>query len=351
MSVAEEVRAIRHSVGLSRLDQVRYIAVTGARAFEALDQVVSGPLRVRDGQLMHSLLLTDDAHPLADVYVARDDEDFFLLAEGPTSGALVEHLRRHFPTDGSVQVEDRTATHGIVGLDGPYAWELLGATVDPEVIGLPYLTFYHHGSLLCYRAGKTGEYGYGVIAPRGDIDVLETRLRTVGAMFDLHAAGLDALDQCALENWFFNIRREGRERVTPIELQLQWRVSYKKQFVGSEALRRRRSDGPRVRITCLLADGPIEVGDAVAAVGATVGRVVNAGYSDIREEWVALALLELPWAYPGIDSLTIPSGSATPVMVRTVSPPVLQNRSLAVSPQLHSYATRAEYPAPPLVRR
>lgn len=351
MSVAEEVRAIRHSVGLSRLDHVQYIAVTGPRASEALDRLVSGPLRVRDGQMMHTLLLTDDAQPLADVYVARDDEEFFLLAESPAPGALVEHLRSHVPADGSVVVEDRTTSHGILGLDGPYAWELLGATVDPEVIGLPFLTFYHHHDTVCFRAGKTGEYGYGVIGPRGELEQLEHRMRKAGETFDLRSVGLDALDHCALENWFFNIRREGLEPVTPIELQLQWRVSYKKDFVGSEALRRRRAEGARVRLTCLIGNGPMTVGDAVVVEGVPIGRIVNTGYSDIREEWVALALLELPWAYPGIDCQTRPSSSATPTAARTVSPPVLQNRSLTVSPQLHSYTTRLEYPAPPLVRR
>jgi aminomethyltransferase len=351
MSLSDDIYAIRHGVGLSRLDHVRYLRVTGARAFEALDRVVSGPLRVRDGQLMHSLLLTDDARPFADIYLARDDEEFFMLSEGPSSDELVDHLRRHFPADGSVSVEDRTATSAILGLDGPYAWELLGATIDPEVIGLPYLTFYHHRSSLCYRAGKTGEYGYGMIVPRADADALEARMRSAGEMFDLRAVGLDALDQCALENWFFNIRREGREPVTPIELQLQWRVSYRKQFVGSDALTRRRADGARTRLTCIIADGAVAVGDSVFVDGNPIGRVVNAGYSHIREEWVALALIDIAWAYPGIDCTTAAGGATASVRAHTISPPVLQNRSLAVSPQLHSYSTRGEYSAPPLVRR
>ncbi|MEO7367008.1 MAG: glycine cleavage T C-terminal barrel domain-containing protein [Gemmatimonadaceae bacterium] len=349
MTLADEVHAIRHGVALSRLEHVRYLRVTGARAFEALDRVVSGPLRVRDGQLMHSLLLSDDARPFADIYLARDDEEFFLLAEGPSAADLVDHLRRHFPADGSVSVEDCTTTFAILGLDGPYAWELLGATIDPEVIGLPYLTFYHHRSSLCYRAGKTGEYGYGMIVPQAEASALEARMRAVGEAFDLQTVGLDALDQCALENWFFNIRREGREQVTPIELQLQWRVSYKKHFVGSEALTRRRADGALTRLTCIIADGTVAVGDSVFVDGDPIGRVVNAGYSDSRKEWVALALIDIGWAYPGIDCTSAPAGSTSSFHARTISPPVLQNRSLAVSPQLHSYSTRAEYPFPPLV--
>jgi aminomethyltransferase len=355
-----EVHAIRHSVGLSRLDHVHYLAITGPRAFEAVDQLVSGLLRVRDGQLMHTLMLTEDARPFADVYVARNDEEFVLLAEGPSREDLIAHVQRHLPTDGSATLEARSASHAIIGVDGPYAWELLGASLDPEVIGLPFLTFYHHRQWLCYRAGKTGEYGYGVIGPRADIDALEERMRSAGKAYDLVDVSLDALDQCALENWFFNIRREGRADVTPIELQLQWRVSYKKESTGSAALRQRRADGPAVRVTCLIAEGAVASGDAVMIGDTQAGTIVNAGYSDVRGDWVALALLDRSVAYPGIDCICHPAredwkGLANPsdraTKARTVSPPVLQNRSLVVSPQLHSYATRAEYPAPPIVRR
>lgn len=349
MTLSEEVNALRYSVGLSRLTHVHYLAVTGPRAPDVIDRLVSGLLRVRDGQAMHTLLLTDDARPLADAYVARNDEEFLLLAEGPSREELVAHVHRHLPSDGSAQLEDRSASHAIIGVDGPYAWELLGATLDPEVIGLPFLTFYHHRQWLCYRAGKTGEYGYGVIGPRDDIDQLEQSMRTMGEAYDLVNVGLDALDQCALENWFFNIRREGREDVTPIELQLQWRVSYRKDFTGSTALRERRAAGATVRLTCIIAGEAVAPGDMVMVGDTRAGSIVNAGYSDVRGDWVALALLDRSLAYPGIDCHVVSAGGAGPRPARTVSPPVLQNRSLVVSPQLHSYATRAEYPAPPLV--
>lgn len=350
MTLAAQVEAIRSSVALSRLDHVRYVRVRGEDAFDLLDGAVPAQLRVRDGQLLHTLLLDDGARPVADVYVGRDDEEFFLLAEGPEPDALVALLRRHAPDGADVAIEDASTTHAILGIDGPYAWELLGAAVDPEIIGLPYLSFYHKDAATVYRAGKTGEYGYGLIVPREGAEALEQRLRAKGTAYDLRDAGLEALDQCALENWFFNIRREGRAGVTPVELQLQWRVSYRKAFTGSDALRRRRVEGACERLTCLVADDAVAVGDSVMGEDGVIGRVVNAGWSDVLGEWAALALLDIAWAHPGIDALTI-SGAAGSAAARTVSPPLLMNRSLAVSPQLHSWFTRHEHAMPPLVRR
>lgn len=349
MALPDDVGAIRGSVAWSRLDHVAYIRVRGESAYEALDALFPSALKMRDGQMLHTMLLAADARPLADVYLCWDDEEFFLLAEGRESAELPGYLRQQF-AGRDVEVEDLTPTHAILSIDGPYAWELLGQVVDPEAIGLPYLTFYHQGSSICYRAGKTGEYGYGIIATRAAIDGLERRVIEMGRAFDARRVGLDALDQCALENWFFNIRREGREPVTPLELQLQWRVSSDKQFVGSDALARRRREGARQRITSLLASSELSVGDSVSLDGAPVGRVVNAGYSDSRGEWMALALIDLRWAHPGIDCFEV-AGAARPARARSVSPPVLNNRSLSVSPQLHSYLTRHEHVLPDLVRR
>lgn len=349
MTLPDDVAAIREGVAYSRLDDVSYIRIRGGTAYAALDALFPSALKMRDGQLLHTMLLTDDARPFADAYLCWDDEEFFILAEGPPSAVLAAWLRENLRgTD--IVVEDCSETHAILALDGPYAWELLGLLVDPEAIGLPYLTFYHHGDSICYRAGKTGEYGYGIIARRDEAERLEKRLVEIGRAFNLRRVGRETLEQCALENWFFNIRREGAEAVTPIELQLQWRVSYQKSFAGSDALSRRRRDGAKQRLTSLLMNGEIARGDIVSLEGKPVGRIVNAGFSHVRAEWMALALIDVAWAYPGIASFAV-AGRAGTATARSVSPPVLNNRSLSVSPQLHSYATRQEYPMPDLVRR
>lgn len=345
MSLPDEMAALRGSVAMSRLDHVSHLRLRGSDVYQAVDRFCTSALRLRDGQMLHTLLLDEEARCLADAYLCADDEEFILLAEGASADRLADHLR-----DGGIEVEDLSTSHAIVSLDGPYAWELLGLVIDPEAIGLPYLTFYHRAGWICYRAGKAGEYGYGIIVPREDVADLENRLLEKGRALDLCEVGLDALDQGALENFFFNIRREGREPVTPIELQLQWRVFYRKDFVGSHALKRRKREGPRERLTCLIASEMIAPGDEVRLDDTLVGRIVNAGYSHVRDDWIALALLDIAWAYPGIDRF-VASREGTPISLRSVSPPVLTNRSLLVSPQLHSYSTRHEARVPFVVRR
>jgi len=163
------------------------------------------------------------------------------------------------------------------------------------------MTFFDMESWVCFRAGKTGEYGYDMLMPADKADETRERLVEVGQAFELGTADLETLDQCALENWFFNIRREGRSGASPIELQLQWRLSYNKEYVGFEAVRAQRKAGPVVRLTCLLADAELAVDDQIAHDGQTIGRIVNAGFSSVRGDWVGLALIETALAHPGID--------------------------------------------------
>lgn len=348
MGVPEEVAAIRHSAALSRMDHVRCVCVRGGRAYEALNRIVTSDLRVRDGQMIHSLLLDDDGHIVADIHLACDGEEFLILSEGPSSVELQLYLHRHLPASGA-EFEDWSETQGLIMINGPYAWELLALLAGGDVVGLPYLTLFHFDDGICFRAGKTGEYGYGILVPRESLEGLWNRLLELGGAVDAVVAGLDALDQCALENWYFNIRREGREPVTPVELQLQWRLSSSKPYVGSESVARRRQDGLRQRITCLATDGPIATGDAVVIEGSAAGRVVNAGYSSILDCWIALGLVDLRWAHSGIGVFQL-RGAQGEVGARSVSPPLLNNRSLHVSPQIHSYQTRHEFAFPPLPR-
>jgi len=340
----DPTHAVRHSVALSRQDHFVHFRISGAGAFEAADRVFSRELYVRDGQISQGLLLEEDGTVFADCLLANDEGDYFMLTEGPDPETLRGYLARHFDGIGDVTIEDVGARVGIIGVDGPYAWELIARLVGPEVIGLPFLTFFHFDDVVCCRAGKTGEYGYLILAPLDTLPGLWDELISLGTSLDVGTVDLAALDSCALENWFFNIRAEGRFGLTPLELQLQWRVSRQKPYIGSAALERRREEGIRRRLTCLASPSELAVEDTVLRDGAEIGVVLNAGRSPVRGEWVGLALLDLAYALPGVDALHIGEARGA----RSITPPVIANRSLYVNPQVHSYASREDDDFPPL---
>lgn len=346
MPLSSAVAAIRESVAVSVLDHVCILRLDGPDAFDAADRLFTRDLYLRDGQLSQGLLLREDGTIFADVYLAADDEDFFFVAEGPDAQALTAHVERWTGDFDELDIIHEHLAQATIALDGPYAWELMAAFAGPETIGLPYLTFFHLDGRVCYRAGKTGEFGYRLLVPRDEVETTLDALRTAGGHLEPGAADLEALDCCALENWFFNIRREGRAQIGPIELQLQWRVSYLKEFIGSDALRARRSRGIDRRLTVVGAEGPIEEGETLHAPdGEEIGTVVNAVRSPTLEGWIGNALVRLDYAHPHISGLSI---GHERVKAGTLRPPLINNRSLYVNPQIHSYATRLDDDFPPL---
>jgi glycine cleavage system aminomethyltransferase T len=341
-----DTAAIRQSVAISRPEHITVVRVAGEAAFAALDRVLPRELYLRDGQILHTLLLAEDATPLCDLMVCRTDEAYLLVAEGMSGAGVVEHVRSHAPPGAALDVRSLDETHGLVSVDGPYAWELLAEALGPDVIGLPYLGLFPLPDFTCLRSGKTGEYGYLLLGERAQLPGLWARLCERGAALDVAEASLAALDQCALENAFFNIRREGSLGLGPLELQLQWRVSYQKDFAGTEALRLRRARGATARLTAMVSAAPLAAGDALGMEGRAVGKVVNAGHSSTRGDFVGLGLIDLGFAHPGL-TLRVGNGPAT---ARTVSTPVINNRSLYVHPQRHSYRTREQHAFPPVFR-
>ncbi len=321
---------------MHRAEHVHVLRVEGNEAFEFVDALFARELYLQDGQLLHGLILREDATVLADTYVARDEDAFVLFAEGPHD-LLASFETRLDAHPCNATVTSLRETHDVISLHGPYAWELLADFVGPEVIGLPYLTFFHDEHWSCYRAGKTGEFGYTLVIDREHTDALVQQLRALGKHYDLKDVDLPTLDMCALESWFYCIRFSGLASLSPLELQLQWRTSRRKtDFVGAEALaQRRRTSWPQ--LTMVRSDSAVSVDDRISFEGQPIGRVAHAAWSPTASTWLSLALLQPTWACAGIDAYT-----AAGVPLQTLTPPPLRNRSLFINPQRHSYHTRSD---------
>jgi aminomethyltransferase len=196
------------------------------------------------------------------------------------------------------------------------------------------------------RAGKTGEYGYDLVVRRDAADDVWTSIVREGATFEAREVGADALSICRFENWFFDPAHVP-EDVTPLELQLGWRLDPSRDWVGRDAVDARRAEGVKRRLTCMLAPSEVAAGDAVLLSGERIGTVTRAERSEVRDEWVVAALLDVAYAHGGIDRYRV--GEAG-VPVRTVAPPLIDNHSVHVDPRRHTWQTRDELELGPLAR-
>ncbi len=323
-SLEGQVRAIREWAAVSSLPHLRVVRVSGDSAWDYLDRLLPCEVYLREGQLRPTLLLRSDDTIFADVLVGADELDFWLVVDGPTEEDLLAYLDAARLPGESVSFASQARSHAVLTVDGPYAWKVLEGVAERGIGGMPYLSLAHlDDGMLCGRAGKTGEYGYFLHVPLDRVEATRAKLG------DLVQAGEAALAHCALESWFFDIHAAGVADLTPLELQLQWRLSRRKAHVcGMAALGTRRAAGGLRRTVGLRGPLGMAAGDPLVIAGETVGTVLqSAPWLGASGGSIGMGLLPGPIAHPGLDVLAVPAGP-----VRTVSPPFLVNRSLLVKP-------------------
>jgi len=331
-------RAIRNSVALTQEAELRCLCLTGVGAFDALDTVCPCDLFLQDGQMKQTLLLDEQGIPFADVYVCREGENAYLLGDGPPATTIVAWIAHYATGIADFSIVDLSASHRSLALDGPYAWELCAEVFGSDVLGLPYLGVLVLGEVLVFRAGSTGEYGYHILVPEAEESAWIQRLLTAGEAFELAWADEAARAQCVLENGFFDIGREGGYGLTPLALQLQWRLSTEKiEYPGARAIRTHRRSKVHQRLTHFVTPEPVAADEEITCDGKLVGRILAAGYSPLRADYVGKALLDRPYWHAGLTAFRVDGRP-----IRTISPPAVSNLSLKVSPYRHSFHTRIE---------
>ena len=333
--------AIRNSAALAEEPELRCLKLTGDQAFEALDAVCPCAVFLRDGQMKHTLLLDGNGLAFADIYICREGGSAYLLGYGPEAAEISDWIRGHGEGVTELSIADLSRSHANLAIDGPYAWELCAEVLGSDVLGLPYLGMRSIGEVLVFRAGRCGEYGYHLVVPSHQRSAWLQKLQAAGAAFQMVCASEAARAQCVLENFFFDVNREGKYGLTPMELQLQWRLSPGKTgFPGAEAIGTLRESGWTRRLTCFVTPESVSADQEITCHGKRVGRILAVGYSPLRGEHTGKALLDRPYWHPGLDAFR-----AGGCHLRTISTPAVKNLSLRVSPYRHSFHTREEVSA------
>lgn len=324
--MTEALRALRERAASSRQGRDAIVRVEGEAAFDLLDRALPSDLHIRNRGSRQALLLDEDGAIRADLTVLADGDDYLLLAVGLDPAALCATLDAARLPDEPVNVraiEDRV----VIDVDGPFAWQVLGALAGEPSQGLRYGSWFSMPTgELCLRAGQTGEYGYTFLVPTDREGSFVDRLQAAGQAVDLVEADAATLAHARLEAWFFDLRRA--PRACPLEWGLQWRILWDKPFIGAAALAERRRE--HARPVAIRAEAPLSEGAPVLLDGTPIGRVAAAG--DLGGEAIGVAIVQARYAQVGVTAYR-----AGDLPVRTVSPPFVRYRSLAGGPARGRY--------------
>jgi glycine cleavage system aminomethyltransferase T len=347
-SFEKEVHALRNGVALSDISHTVMVRISGRDASAFVDKIVPCYVTLKPNQMRQTVFINKDGILFAEGYICRDETCWILLVQGSDPDVFIRWLHTQQAISEQLEIELLNTLYSLLSVNGPFAWELMAEVEEPEIISLPYLSLYHpDDKRIIFRAGETGEFGYHILVPRDNAAKEWDTLVSKGKAFNLIFAGYTALEYCMLENSFFNIYREGRTGKTPAELQIQWRVSYRKEFAFAQQLNAFKTTPLQRRLTAVyLESEPLQNGK-LKCESSEIGTIIYGFPNCHGDGWIGLAMIDLPYAVAGIHQYAAESATGM-VRCSTLSMPLVNNRSLYVDPQIHSYTDREEITFPAL---
>ena len=348
-SVENEYWRIRTGIGMADYSHYGKFRVEGPGALDLINKIsYADVVRVPINRMMPSYVLNEDGSLFCEMLVANYGDCYQILSEGVEPEKLFTLLGEEAEKSGpDISISDETRTQALIGLDGPYSWELLKEFMGAGIIGARYLEIISGNQLgeipfTLYRSGKTGEYGYVLQVDANHATELWLKLLEIGRRFELRPVGYQALDLCRMENRFASMHHEAGLAKHVLELNTRVMASRDKDdYFGRAAVEEKLDNGIERRLVgMVLEDGQndppaLAIGDVVHANEEKIGEIANLGFSFTLNRWIALGFLNVDYAYVGLDYQI--RGEDGEREARTVSAPFIFNQSLRIRPQEDSY--------------
>jgi len=242
-----EYNAIRNASALIDISPLYKYLITGRDAAKLVNRVIARDInKVKVGQVIYCCWCDEHGKVIDDGTITRLEENKFRWTAADPS-------LRWFRQNGlnmDVQVEDISEKTAALALQGPTSGKLLKAVAEADVANLKYFRM-TSGKIAgvpvdISRTGYTGDLGYEIWVPWNDAVKVWDALAEKGKAFDLHAAGMLALDVARIEAGLLLIEVDytsskkaliPSQKFSPYELGFGKMVHLDKEnFIGRSAL-------------------------------------------------------------------------------------------------------------------
>jgi aminomethyltransferase len=249
-----EYNAIRNSAALIDISPLFKYRVTGKDATKFVNRVIARDInKVAIDQVIYCCWCDPEGKVIDDGTITR-------LAENEYRWTAADPSLRWFQQNAlglNVRIEDITEQVAALALQGPTSGRLLNAAADADITNLKYFRV-THGKIAgvnvdISRTGYTGDLGFEIWMPWRDAVKVWDELNSKGKAFDIHPAGMIALDIARIEAGLILIEVDytsskkaliDAQKFSPAEIGLGKLVDLKKEtFVGREALAREAKKG------------------------------------------------------------------------------------------------------------
>lgn len=303
--VGAEHRAVRERAGILDLSSFGKIEVSGRGALALLEHVAAGRVDRPPGAIVYTQFLNGRGGIVADVTIARLDEDRFRVVTGAgfvdsDLGWLRLHADAYGGSD-SVELRDVSEDLAVIAVWGPRSRDVLVPLADADLgdQAFPPMTAQRLrvGTVwvLAQRVCFAGELGWELYVEPGRAVQLWDALMASGEPLGLEPVGYRAIDSLRIEKGMRVFGADLTAADDPEQAGLGAFVAPDKDFVGRAAFEERCRDAGRPRLRTLVVGGPeyltIYGGEAVLSGNAVVGRVRSCAYGYTTGRNVALAFL------------------------------------------------------------
>jgi aminomethyltransferase len=249
-----EYNAIRNSAALIDISPLYKYRVTGPDATRLVNRVITRDInKVAVDQVIYCCWCDSEGKVIDDGTITR-------LGENEYRWTAADPSLRWFQQNAlglDVQLEDISERVAALALQGPTSGKLLHAVADANIVNLKYFRV-THGKIAgvpvdISRTGYTGDLGYEIWVPWNDAVKVWDKLMNMGKIFDIHPAGMIALDIARIEAGLILIEVDyssskkaliDSQRYSPAEIGLGKLVDLKKEnFVGRDALAAEANQG------------------------------------------------------------------------------------------------------------
>jgi aminomethyltransferase len=315
-SQLEEHHAVRRDAGMFDVSHMTVVDLRGARTREFLRHLVANNVDKlkTPGKALYTCMLTPEGGVIDDLIVYFLADDFFrLVVNAATRDKDLAWISRQASAF-EVSVTERPEL-AMVAVQGPNARAkvhgLLSDATRAKAEKLGKFAAVEGDGLFIARTGYTGEDGYEIVVPEGEVVALWNRLKDAGVA----PAGLGARDTLRLEAGMNLYGQDMDESVSPYEAGLAWTIALDagRDFIGRAALEQQKAAGvPRQTIGLVLDDkGVLRHGQRVVTANGD-GEILSGTFSPSLAKGIALA--RVPAGAPGEVAVDI-RGKLVPVRV------------------------------------
>jgi len=326
-----EYNAIRNAAALIDVTPLFKYRISGKDATKLVNRVITRDInRVAVGQVIYCCWCDEQGKVIDDGTISRLGENLYRWTAADPS--LRWFHQNALGLD--VQIEDISDQVAALALQGPTSGRLLMKACDADIRNLKYFRV-THGRIAgvevdISRTGYTGDLGYEVWIPWNDAPRVWDALAEYGGEFDLHAAGMLALDVARIEAGlilievdYFSSKKAliDAQKYSPYEIGLGRLVDLKKEyFIGRDALERENQRGPQrllmgldmnwddverlydqVGLAPQVASTASRVAVPVYRGGLQIGKATSTTWSPTLKKMIALASLSREQAKPGTE--------------------------------------------------